>query len=95
MGFRGEQYEMGEPNLFDSSALRLASSSVGGGGYDLITFSHSNTHTNFQSNVAKKELVIAVPTTTPAYGTGTTSGNENFTDILEVLAGTASGALAI
>lgn len=94
-GFKGEQYEMGEPYLFDSSALRLASSAVAGGGYDMITFGHSSNIVNFSTDVAKKEVVIAVPVTTPPYGTGTTGSNENFTDVLEVLAGTASGALAI
>lgn len=94
MGFRGEQYEMGEPNLFDSSALRLASSSVAGGGYDLITLSHSNTHTNFQPNVAKKELVIAVPATAPNFAV--TGASDDVTDILEVLAfGSANGNLAM
>lgn len=93
-GFRGEQYEMGEPNLFDSSALRLATSTVTGGGYDLITFEHSNTHTNFQNNVAKKEVILAVPATAPNFAV--TGASDDITDILEVLAfGSANGNLAM
>ncbi len=92
-GYNGEQYEMGEPNLFDSSGLRLATSAVTGGGYDLISFSHTDTKTNLQSTVAKKEIILATPATAPDYMVST--GTTQVTDVLEVLAGLTAGSLAV
>lgn len=94
-GYLGEEYEMGEPLLFDGATdLRLASSSVAGGGYDLITLEFSNTHTNFQNNVAKNELVIAVPATVPDYA-DSANASDDLTDVLEVLAGLGATALVM
>lgn len=93
-GYKGEQYEMGEPNLFDSSDLRLASASVAGGGYDIITLNHSSNIVNFSTDVAKKEVVLAVPATAPNYAV--TGASDDVTDVLEVLAfGSANGNLAM
>jgi hypothetical protein len=92
-GFKGEQYEMGQPYLFDDATnLRLASSAVTGGGYDLITFSHSSTVSNFTTDVANKEVVIAVPATVPNYA-DTANALDDLSDVLEVLAGLGTTAL--
>jgi hypothetical protein len=93
-GFKGEQYE-DQPYLFDDATnLRLASSSVTGGGYDLLTFSHSSTVSNFTVDVANKEIVLAVPATAPNFAV--TGAADDVTDVLEVLCfGAAGGEFAM
>lgn len=86
-GFKGEQYEMGQPYLFDDATnLRLASSAVTGGGYDLVTIVHSSSIVNFSVDVAKKELIIAIPATTPNFADAGTTDSllEVLTDIIAV-----------
>lgn len=90
-GYSGEQYRMGEPYLFNSTDNVLADPAVAGGGYDILSVSHQHVLTGFTQTVSKKELLIAVPSTSPTYVTGT----DNITDVLEALVGTASGALAL
>jgi hypothetical protein len=94
-GFKGEQYEMGQPYLFDDATnLRLASSAVTGGGYDLLTFTHSSTVSNFSTDIANKEVVLAVPATAPNFAV--TGAADDTTDVLEVLCfGTAGGEFAM
>ncbi len=92
-GFSGEQYRMGQPYLFDSTDNVLSSAAVAGGGYDIITLNHEHVLTGFGKTVSKKQLLLAVPVTTPDYATAT--GVTQLTDVLEVLAGFSAGVLAL
>lgn len=80
-GFRGESYEMGEPFTFNVDGDMLADSAVAGGGYDLITLAFSSSHVvSFQNEIAPKELVLAIPATTPGYAGASA---DDITDVLE------------
>lgn len=85
-GYQGEQYRMGQPFLFDSTDNVLASTAVAGGGYDIISFNHEHVLSGFTHTVSKKQVLLALPATTPQYALTGTSAND-ITDILEVLAG--------
>jgi hypothetical protein len=94
-GFRAEQYEMGEPFLFNSDQDLLADPAVTGSGYNQISLIFSNTVFNFQGEVSPKELIIAVPATTPGYAGASA---DDITDVLEDIipvAAQVDGDLAI
>lgn len=91
-GYRGEMYRNEQPWLFSNNYA--ADSAVAGGGYDVITIKFDSGVTNFKEAVSEKQLILAIPATTPNYGV--TGASDDFTDVLEVLAfGSATGALAI
>jgi len=92
-GYSGEQYRMGQPFLFDSTDNVLASAAVTGGGYWLLSFSHSDTITQFQNEVSKKEIVLAVPTTTPNFALSAAA--DDITDILEDMVGFTNNELSM
>jgi hypothetical protein len=93
-GFSGEQYRMGQPYLFDSTDNVLASTAVAGGGYDIISFDHEHVLSGFTHTVSKKQVIIALPATTPEYAlTGTSA--DDLTDVLEVLAGLGASDLLL
>jgi hypothetical protein len=76
-----ESYEMGQPFINNITSDLLADSAVAGGGYDLITLKFSDSRVvSFQNEVSPKELVLAIPFTTPAYAG---SGTDDITDVLE------------
>lgn len=92
-GYSGEQYRMGEPYLFNSTDNVLSSAAVAGGGYDILSLSHQFVLTGFTQTVSKKELLFAVPVTTPNYAvTGSANG---ITHVLEVLFGLTANSLDI
>jgi hypothetical protein len=93
-GYQGEQYQMGQPFLFDSTDNVLASTAVAGGGYDIISFDHEHVLSGFTHTVSKKQVIIALPATTPEYAlTGTSA--DDLTDVLEVLAGLGASDLLL
>jgi len=80
-GFRGESYEMGEPFIFNVDGDMLADSAVAGGGYNIISIAFSSSHVvSFQNEVAPKELILAIPATTPGYAGASA---DDITDVLE------------
>lgn len=92
-GFEGEYYREGFSELH--SPRTNTSSSVGGGGYDLLRASFETKNTNgFITNISSQAFTIAVPATAPNYAIAGTA--DDITDVLEVLfTGTADGSLAI
>lgn len=92
-GFEGEYIR--EPFSETFSPRANASSSVGGGGYDLIrlVFETKNT-VGFQTNISHQQISLALPATAPNYAIAGTA--DDITDVLECLAfGSANGNLAI
>lgn len=90
IGFKSEQYEMGEPYLFDISEQILASPSQAL--YDTIALSFSQKITNFQDEISPKEILIAVPSTAPAY---VTDGAAGLSVLLETIVGLPAGTLTL
>lgn len=89
-GYRGEMYRNEQPWLFTNNYS--ASSSVAGGGYDVITIKFDSGVTNFKESVSEKQLILAVPVTSPTYVTG----SDDITDVLEcAVSGATTGNLAI
>lgn len=87
-----DNYRIGQPDLFEPR--QDASSSVSGGGYDLLQIVYEQEEVvGFVGNVSPKVLTLCIPATTPTYATG--GGTGEITDVLEVLAGVAAGSLAI
>lgn len=92
VGHQGEFFRMGEPNIFDPQLL--ATSSVAGGGYDLIDIMFENDEVvGFQPNVSAKHVTLAIPATAPNYAVTGTS--DDITDVLEVLAGLTGDELTV
>lgn len=79
----GEEYRIGQPNIYSFNTD--ASSSVAGGGYDLlrITYTQDELGGGFVENKSPKVITIAIPATAPNYAvTGTA---DDITDVLEEL----------
>lgn len=82
IGFKAEQYRVGEPNLFNISDLILADSAVAGGFYDSLNIRFRNNLVDHQNDVSLKELNVYVPATTPTH---ITTANDGVSDALETL----------
>lgn len=65
--FRGEQYRMGEPFLFNSAGQMLSTSAVAGGGYDCLTIIFNKNNVGFSTDTHIKELIVVCPATNPDY----------------------------
>jgi hypothetical protein len=91
-GFRGERYRTEPQWLYTNNYS--ASSSVTGGGYDVIAIKFNSAVTEFKDAVSLKELLIAVPATVPDYADTANAAND-LTDVLEVLAGLGTSALTM
>jgi hypothetical protein len=63
--FRGEEFRMGEPYLFNFRAQHLADPAVDYSMFN-ITWKHVNTY-GFQSELSDKEIIVAFPTGIPDY----------------------------
>jgi hypothetical protein len=86
IGYRSEQYRMGEPYLFNiqgSPSQILSDSAVAGGFYDSIDLHFSDkTLTSFQEEISPKAVRLVVPATTPTH---ITAANDGVSDTLETL----------
>ncbi len=95
---RGNDGEEGRESFSTThTAPEVVSSSVTGGGYDMIRLTFNSTHqVGFQNNVSPQVLTLITPATAPNYVVA--GATDDITDVLEALAGTgiiAAGGLAL
>lgn len=62
--FRGEEFRMGEPYLYNYTAQHLASSATD---YSLMFITWDHVSQNFQPELSSKEIILAIPTGVPGY----------------------------
>jgi hypothetical protein len=65
--FRGEEFRMGEPFLYNYTAQQLASSATN---YSLLSIEWDHVTSGFQNSLSAKEIICAVPTGVPGYVDG-------------------------
>lgn len=62
--FRGEEFRMGEPYLYNYTAQHLASSATD---YSLLSITWDHVISGFQHELSSKEIILAIPTGVPGY----------------------------
>ncbi len=62
--FRGEEFRMGEPFLYNYAAQHIASSATD---YSLLSITWNHVTSGFQNSLSAKEILCAVPTGVPGY----------------------------
>jgi len=62
--FRGEEFRMGEPFLYNYTAQHIASSATD---YSLLSITWNHVTSGFQNSLSAKEILCAVPTGVPGY----------------------------
>lgn len=77
--YRGEEFRMGEPFLFDFRAQHLANPATD---YSILNIQYNHVKSGFSNEISPKEIIVAVPTGIPDYADASA---DSINDILDVI----------